>query len=102
MGLNNCGHWYRDCTKCGRRYHLCDGTSQCERCRTKHYRTDPATGKPQFVFFRNSRHSGETWMDKLSAAGADVRYRGFIGADLADVEDEFYRLRPDLKRESDR
>lgn len=98
MGLLNCDHWYAACTKCGRRYHLCSGTTQCEKCRIEHYRFDRATGKRTLVFYRNTRHEGENRMQKLGAAANDVRYRGFVGKDLSDVEDELYRIRPDLKR----
>lgn len=86
----NCDHWRTECTKCGRRYHICDSTSQCESCRTEYYRD----GK--FLFYRDTRHPGETRIDKLSAACVDLRYLGRVGDDLAGVKDELFRLRPDL------
>lgn len=85
-----CDHWRTECTKCGRRYHLCNGTSQCESCRTSFYR------EGKFLFYRDSRHPEETRMEKLGAALADFQYRGVVGEDLADVKDELFRLRPDL------
>lgn len=90
FGPGGCDHWRTNCTKCGRRYHLCYGTSQCEECRTAEYRG----GK--FVFYRDTRHDKETRMEKLSAACADLMYLGAVGDDLADVKDEVFRLRPDL------
>jgi len=92
----NCDHWRTECTKCGRRYHICYGTSQCESCRKAHFRTDPKTGERVFVFYRDTRHPRESRIDKLDAACNDLRYRGFIGRDLADIEPELRRLRPDL------
>ena len=88
--LNGCDHWRTNCTKCGRRYHICYGTTQCERCRTEFYH------EGKFLFYRDSRHPAESRHDKLSAAYADFQYRGFVGEDLADVKDELFRRRPDL------